>query len=353
MKRILALVFGFWFTFVIGNWCTWGPYGSFLAQATKDFRGVPWPALIGVGLAYLIIAYLAIEFIALPMLKKKGLDPGGGYSSDGNKWSTNAGSLVASGAVSLVFGVNLCPGSHGQAMPIVFIGVPIVATLFVLKTNPPKAANWPVKNRLLFGLAFSMLLVFGYLMLSLKATGGGSHKATADQGNLWMLFIGWTVLSWGLYVPMIHKGSSLMHGTNKLCQSLRAMTKVGKAYFFIAVCVPGCVLLFGDSKVEFSTAGATNSFIAGTLGVCGALCIILATNFLGKDGPLTVPPLVFSGTPAVNTAIYLWGVYQKNGGSMPADFQLRTLLVAVCIGMVAIVLFLKNKPKPAPAAAKH
>jgi hypothetical protein len=170
-----------------------------------------------------------------------------------------------------------------------------------------------------------------------------------EANHIWKLATGWTVLSWGLYVALIHSGSMAMKGTNKLCQSLRALTHVGEGYFAVAVVALGAyVFLLSDAPVheQLNQAGAIQSFVAGLLGVAGNLCIILAINRLGPMGPLTVPPLVFSGTPAVNTIVFLVPIFRANNWANPEGFPLGQLIATIAVGAVGVALVTRCKPRP-------
>lgn len=344
----MRTIFGFWFTYVVGVWICWGLYGSRFGGATKALDGNNWMAAIGVGISYLVVAWLLVQFVALPMLKKKGIDDGD-YTPKGKKIGRIAGLLVASGAVTLSYALKYCPSGHGQVMPLVFCGVPLVSILYALFTKPPSKESWSTQYKALFGTGFVLLLVFGWQMIGLKeiaAHHGGPAKA---PNQIWMAATGWTVLSWGLYVALIHAGSVAMKGNNKLCKSLRALTHVGEGYFAVAVVALG-IYVFGISgepvSEQFNTDGAVKSLIAGLFGVGGNLCIILAINRLGPTGPLTVPPLVFSGTPAVNTIVFLIPIFKASDWAPPEGFPLQQLIVTILIGAAGVVLVTRFKPLP-------
>lgn len=343
----------FWFTYVVGVWICWGLYGSRFGSATKALQGNNWMAAIGVGIAYLLVAWLLVRFVILPVLKKKGIDDGD-FTAKGKGVGRIAGLFVASGAVTLSYALKYCPSGHGQVMPLVFCGVPLVSILYPLITKPPKKENWPTNCKMLFGIGFLLLLVFGWQMIGLKELAGSGLHAAKEPNQLWKVATGWTVLSWGLYVALIHAGSVAMKGENKLCKSLRALTHVGEGYFLVAVIALGAyVFLLSDAPVseQFSADGAIKSLIAGLFGVGGNLCIILAINRLGPTGPLTVPPLVFSGTPAVNTIVFLIPIFSANNWAAPEGFPLGQLMLTILIGAAGVVLVTRFKPRP-PAPPK-
>jgi hypothetical protein len=351
MKALAIAIFGFWFTYVVGVWFCWGIYGSRFGMATKALGNNNWMAAIGVGLAYMAVAWLLVRLVILPVLRNKGIDDGD-FTPKGRKIGRIAGIFVASGAVTLSYALKFCPSGHGQVMPLVFCGVPLVAILYALITNPPGRENWVHRDRVLFASGFVLLLLFGWQMIGLKEIAAGKHGSGQEANALWKFATGWTILSWGLYVALIHAGSVAMKGKDKLCKSLRALTHVGEGYFVVAVLVLG-IYVFGLSgepwQEQFSMGGAGKSVIAGLFGVGGNLCIILAINRLGPTGPLTVPPLVFSGTPAVNTIVFLLPIFAANQWSAPEGFPLITLVVTILIGATGVVLVTRFKPKPPKA----
>jgi hypothetical protein len=117
----------------------------------------------------------------------------------------------------------------------------------------------------------------------------------------WMWFVLIAVVSWGAYVPMVHKGAQAFRA-GKESGSFRAFLFVGLAYFLMA----GAILLYlSVSKAEplvMTSKGMTTSTIAGILGAAGALGVIFATSRYGGS-PLVVAPLVFAGAPIVNTFV--------------------------------------------------
>lgn len=115
----------------------------------------------------------------------------------------------------------------------------------------------------------------------------------------WMWFVLIAVVSWGAYVPIIHKGAQAFGGGKG---SFRAFLFVGLAYFLMA---GGILVYLALAKVEpltMSARGVTTSTFAGILGAAGALGVIFATSRYGGS-PLIVAPLVFAGAPIVNTFV--------------------------------------------------
>lgn len=116
----------------------------------------------------------------------------------------------------------------------------------------------------------------------------------------WLYFVAGAVLSWGVYVPVLHEGQSMLGG------AMRAFLCVGLAYFLTAVIVPVGLMgldLAGARAGEFNTTGVTFATLGGIAGAAGALCIILSIKYGGP--PLFVAPLVFAGAPIINAIVSL------------------------------------------------
>ncbi len=116
-----------------------------------------------------------------------------------------------------------------------------------------------------------------------------------------VVFIALTVLSWGVYGPVLHVGQHAMgvtlpDGTQKDSLWLPFIC-VGLAYFVIAVVVPLVRLWSIGEAGRWSITGSVQSLAAGALGAVGALGIILAFNSGGS--PIYVMPLVFGCAPVV------------------------------------------------------
>jgi hypothetical protein len=168
----------------------------------------------------------------------------------------------------------------------------------------------------------------------------------------WMAFVVGAVLSWGVYVPVLHEGQSQMGGGAPSAGAVRAFLCVGIAYFVTAVVIPLIALQFGLAGGEkldftrvdpatkesvFNTGALTFSTLGGIAGAAGALCIIFSIKNGGK--PLYVAPLVFAGAPIVNAIVSLiWHPPQEGFRSetMPGwmMFGAGILLAAVGAGLV-------------------
>lgn len=162
------------------------------------------------------------------------------------------------------------------------------------------------------------------------------------------LFIAGAALSWGVYVPLVHKA------TASLGSNLRAFLMVGVAYFLVAVLVPALFIfvLKNDptakdvTKLNWASGSVTMGLLAGVAGAVGALFVIFATRDAVASvgpvtGPLIVAPLVFAGAPIVNTIASITIFAHGKKFAMPEEgFYLGLLLAAAGMALVMI-----NKPK--------
>lgn len=168
-----------------------------------------------------------------------------------------------------------------------------------------------------------------------------------------LAFIAGAALSWGVYVPLVHKATSLL-GSN-----LRAFLMVGVAYFLVAVVVPGLFIFVMNNDptvkdpavVNWRIPSLTWGLLAGISGAAGALCVIFATRdavaTLGPSvGTLIVAPLVFAGAPIVNTIASITFLSDGKKFESPGLLFYTGLFLAAA-GMVLVMV---NKPKPLPAA---
>ena len=144
----------------------------------------------------------------------------------------------------------------------------------------------------------------------------------------WLAFVLGAVLSWGVYVPVLHEGQVTIGG-KKETMSLRAFLCVGLAYFVTAVVVPVALLVIRGEAFDFTPRGITFATLGGVAGAAGALCIILAIGAGGS--PLYIAPLVFAGAPIVNVLVSLAWKTRVVPGPL---FFLGLLMAAVGAGLV-------------------
>jgi hypothetical protein len=180
----------------------------------------------------------------------------------------------------------------------------------------------------------------------------------------WITFALLTVLFWGVYGVILHKGRGLMPGVTPpgpemQHAGLKAFLLVCVAYAVVGV-VTAVLLKLRGSNWSFSGSGITWSFIAGIAGALGAFTLVLALGaaaalFKGA-APAAVMPIVFAGAPVVNTIVAML-VHPPEGGfkALPLPFILGILLASAGAYLVAA-----NAPtntgaaaKPGAAPAKH
>ena len=141
----------------------------------------------------------------------------------------------------------------------------------------------------------------------------------------WLPFVLLTVLSWGTYIPTLHKGQVALNGSG-----VHAFLLVGVAYLLVAIAIPGVMIARAGSWDVFTAGGVTFTVAAGVLGALGALGIVLALVNGGR--PNVVPPLVFAGAPVVS--VFVAALYNPPQQSPSPIFYLGILMAAVGAGLV-------------------
>ncbi|MBI1177643.1 hypothetical protein GC207_09415 [bacterium] len=163
---------------------------------------------------------------------------------------------------------------------------------------------------------------------------------TASPGSAWLFYALLTVIAWGVYGVILHKGRGYMPmGSETPHAGLKAFLFVCIAYALIGV-LTAVMLKVRGSNWTFTATGVRWSLIAGAAGALGAYTLILA---LGAAAPIykgaaaaAVMPIVFGGAPVVNTITAML-LYPPQGGvkSLPLPFLLGVLLAASGAFMVA------------------
>lgn len=179
----------------------------------------------------------------------------------------------------------------------------------------------------------------------------------------WITFALLTVLSWGVYGVILHKGRGLMPGVNPpgpeaQHAGLKAFLLVCVAYAVIGIAAAVLLKLRG-SNWSFSGSGITWSFIAGMAGAVGAFTLVLALGAAAAiykgAAPAAVMPIVFGGAPVVNTLVAML-MHPPEGGlkSIPLPFIVGILLAASGAFLVAKFAPTNTAGAAAPGAAgKH
>lgn len=180
----------------------------------------------------------------------------------------------------------------------------------------------------------------------------------------WLTFALLTVLSWGVYGVILHKGRGLMPGVTPPGPEaphagLKAFLLVCVAYAVIGIAAALLLKLRG-SNWSFTGSGITWSFIAGMTGAIGAFTLVLALGAAAAiykgAAPAAVMPIVFGGAPVVNTLVAMW-MHPPAGGlkALPAPFLVGIVLAAS--GAYLVAKFAPTNTgaaaKPAAAPAQH
>ncbi len=179
-----------------------------------------------------------------------------------------------------------------------------------------------------------------------------SAPAAAAPGNAWIYFALLTVISWGVYGVILHKGRGYMPmGPETPHAGLKAFLFVCVAYALIGV-ASAALLQVRGSNWSFTGEGVKWSLIAGAAGAVGAFTLVLA---LGAAAPIykgaaaaAVMPIVFGGAPVINTLTAML-LHPPEGGlkAIPLPFLLGCILAAAGAFMVA-----KYAPSNTGGAAK-
>lgn len=156
----------------------------------------------------------------------------------------------------------------------------------------------------------------------------------------WLVFALMTVLSWGVYGVLLHKGRGNMPmGTETPHASLKAFLFVCIAYALIGIATAALLKVRG-SDWSFTGGGIQWSLIAGTAGAVGAFTLVLALGAAAQiykgAAAAAVMPIVFAGAPIVNTIVAM-AVHPPEGGlkSLPLPFILGCVLAAAGAFLVA------------------
>ena len=188
--------------------------------------------------------------------------------------------------------------------------------------------------------------------------------------STWLTFALLTVLSWGVYGVILHKGRGYMPmGPETPHAGLKAFLFVCIAYAIIGV-IAALVLKARGSNWSFTNAGISVSLIAGVAGALGALTLVLALGAaatplekggggFGLAAAAAVMPIVFAGAPVINT-ITAMIVHPPEGGwsKLPLPFIAGCILAAGGAFLVAKFApsntgSVKAHATPSTPAAKH
>lgn len=168
----------------------------------------------------------------------------------------------------------------------------------------------------------------------------------------WLTFALMTVLSWGVYGVLLHKGRGEMPmGAEAPHAGLKAFLFVCIAYALIGIATMALLKLRG-SNWSFTGGGIKWSLIAGGAGAIGAFTLVLALGAAAQiykgAAAAAVMPIVFAGAPIINTIVAM-ALHPPEGGlkSLPLPFLLGCVLAATGAFLVA-----KFAPSNVAAPAK-
>ena len=171
----------------------------------------------------------------------------------------------------------------------------------------------------------------------------------------WLVFALMTVLSWGVYGVLLHKGRGYMPmGPEAPNAGLKAFLFVCAAYALIGVATLA-MLKWRGSNWSFTGSGVQWSLIAGAAGAVGAFTLVLAlgaaAQFYKGAAAAAVMPIVFAGAPIVNTIVAM-ALHPPEGGlkSLPLPFVLGCVLAAT--GAFLVAKFAPSNVGSAPASAQ-
>jgi len=174
------------------------------------------------------------------------------------------------------------------------------------------------------------------------------NDTPASSGQTWLMFTLVTVLSWGVYGILLHKGQVAMG--DPVNGRYKAFLFVGIAYFLTAVLAPLAVLAAkGSAFSGYTASGNWWSLIAGIAGAAGAFGVLLAFGAKGK--PPEVMAIVFAGAPVINALVSLYlARHDIDWGRVNPVFYLGIALALVGGGLVTLY---KPAPSTKPKAAQH
>ncbi|MCG8449781.1 MAG: hypothetical protein MI725_09405 [Pirellulales bacterium] len=351
MRSLLLVIASFAVTIL-----AWGLYGPVLHWGQYEMSTIGRYArlrpFVCVGLAYFAIGVV----VPAVLLKMKGEQ--GNWTLRGIVYSLAGGTLGAIGALGIIMAFNF-GGDPVYVMPLVFGGAPIVNSFLTISMAKRMKDIGP-----LFLAGLVMVLIGAVTVLIMKpkpaepapqesketATAEAVEEtagAKAEPESSWLrafilqiASIATTIVCWGAYGPVLHKGQATMHHSR-----LRPLLCVGLAYFAIAVLVPNLLLLGLPEASEYNWKGSFWSLSAGAAGAIGALGIIMAFNFGGR--PVYVMPLVFGGAPVVNT---LFSTLTRGLWNEVNAFFLAGLILVIA-GAAIVLVFAPKSPPPAKVEA--
>lgn len=168
------------------------------------------------------------------------------------------------------------------------------------------------------------------------------NSAPATQAdNTWLAYTFITVVTWGVYGILLHKGQVAM--ADPVNGRYKAFLFVGIAYFLTAVLAPLLLLAAkGAAFSNYTSGGSLWSLVAGIAGAVGAFGTLLA--FGAKGSPTAVMSIVFAGAPVINALVSLWLFRDQIDFSRVSPLFYLGIALAVAGG--GLVTFFKPSPAP-------
>jgi hypothetical protein len=316
----------------------WGVYGVVLHVGQHEMLESRLRPFICVGLAYFLLGVL------LPLVWLYFYGEKGRWTATGTVWSLFAGGVGALGALGVILALTF-GGRPVYVMPLVFGCAPAINTFTTMYMGRSFRANPMFLAGLILVIAGAAIV----LIFKPAPPTAAASQAAAELGAVdWLKIVGaiaLTVISWGVYGPVLHKGQMAMQGSR-----LRPLICVGVAYLVIAVVLPLLLMPIVGDPGEWTLHGTLWSLAGGAAGAVGAIGIILAFNFGGK--PIYVMPLVFGGAPVINTFASMMA---GGGGGELRPLFIAGLIIAI-IGAVTVLVFApRGQPhahSPAPPSPK-
>jgi hypothetical protein len=313
----------------------WGLYGPVLYTGRVGMSNIqPSPAwlrpFVCVGLAYCLIG------VVVPSLWLYILGEKGDWTLSGIIWSFAGGAVGAIGALGIILAMTY-GGSPIYVMPLVFGGAPVVNAFLTIYLARRIKEIGPVflAGLIIVAIGAVVVIVFAPHAPTPANEPVDAAQATADSAGIgfwtWisqLLSIALTIVCWGAYGPVLHKGQAAMHHSR-----MRPLICVGLAYFFIAVVVPNMILAEAPEESTYASWGTFWALAAGAFGAAGALGIIMSFNAGGR--PVFVMPLVFGGAPVVSS-MYTVTRHDMWGGIHPFFWAGLILVIA---GAVIVLVF--------------
>ena len=136
----------------------------------------------------------------------------------------------------------------------------------------------------------------------------------------WLPFVIMTILSWGMYIPTLHRGQMGLSGSG-----VHAFLMVGIAYVLVAIAIPGMMVVRAGSWSTFTPQGSLF-----TLGIVLAL--------VNGGRPNVVPPLVFAGAPVVSVFVAM--LYNP-----PREAPSPLFFIGILMAAAGAFLVLSNRPQ--------